>query len=190
MKTSWFLAFALTTFAGTASAQKPQIQWDPQYGFNSIKTFGWQSTPETSLEQSDPFMHSRVLTAIEYQLVSAGLTLVDENPDVWVTYHTETEDRVRLRSNSYGYGFGGYGLGAWDTFGYGFGGPISTTTDVVEYEANTLIVDIWDPGTEELVFRGSVTRVFSESPQKAEKQLDKAIEKMAKRAEKLISDNG
>lgn len=188
MKTKLFFVVVLAAFAASANAQRPQIQWDPQFDWDSIQTFGWQSTPETSLEESNPFMHSRVMTAIEYQFASAGLTQVEQNPDVWVTYHTQTNDRVRLRSNSFGYGFGGYGLGGWGMYG-GLGGPISTTTDVIEFEENTLIVDVWDPDSQELVFRGTVTRVFSQTPQKAEKQMDKAIERMAKRAEKLMSDD-
>lgn len=177
----------LMAVSGPALAQKPQIQWDPDYDFDAVETFAWQSTPETSLENVDPFMHSRVVTAIEYRLAAAGWTEVAINPDVYVTYHTQKNDRVRLQSNSYGYGFGGYGMGGWGYYGYGSMGPITTTTRVIEYEEGTLIVDIWDRESDTLVFRGSVTRVFSESPQKAEKQVDKAIATMAKQARKLMA---
>lgn len=177
----------LMAVSGPALAQKPQIQWDPDYDFDAVETFAWQSTPETSLENVDPFMHSRVVTSIEYRLAAAGWTEVAINPDVYVTYHTQKNDRVRLQSNSYGYGFGGYGMGGWGYYGYGAMGPITTTTRVIEYEEGTLIVDIWDRESDTLVFRGSVTRVFSESPQKAEKQLDKAIATMAKQARKLMA---
>lgn len=187
MRTHWLIFLTATAFAGSANAQKPKIQWDPEYDFDSMETFAWQSTPETSLEESDPFMHSRIVTAIEYRLSAAGLTQVEDNPAVWVTYHTETENKVRLQSNSFGYGFGGYGLGGWGYYGYGLGGPVSTTTRVIEYEEDTLIVDIWDSDSRQLVFRGAVTKVFSQSPQKAERQIDKAIDKMAKRAERLMA---
>jgi len=46
-------------------------------------------------------------------------------------------------------------------------------------------VDIWDAEQQELVWRGSYSKVFSEDPEKAEKQVDAAIESMAKRWEKL-----
>ena len=177
----------LMAVSGPALAQKPQIQWDPDYDFEAVQTFAWQSTPETSLENVDPFMHTRVVTAIEYRLARAGWTEVTVNPDVYVTYHTQTHDRVRLQSNSYGYGFGGYGMGGWGYYGYGPAGPVTTTTRVIEYEEGTLVVDVWDRASDTLVFRGSVTRVFSESPQKAEKQVDKAIEKMAQQARKLMT---
>lgn len=176
----------LTVLSSQALAQKPQIQWDTEYDFDTVKTFAWQSTPDTSLENINPFMHSRVVSSIEYRLTSSGLTEVASNPDVYVTYHTESTDKVRLQSDSFGYGFGGYGMGGWGYYGYGAAGPVSTTTRVIEYEEGTLIVDVWDADTKTLVFRGAVTRVFSESPQKAEKQVDKAIDKMAQQARKLM----
>ena len=168
-----------------ALAAKPQIQWNPDYDFDAIETFAWQDTPESSLEERDPFMHSRIVAAIEYELTGGGLTEVESNPDIYVTYHTSSEDRVRLQSDSFGYGFGGYGRGGWGYYGYGMSGPISTTTRVIEYEEGTLVVDIWDASSSELVWRGSVTRVFSDNMQKAEKQAVKAIENMAKQGRKL-----
>ena len=64
-------------------------------------------------------------------------------------------------------------------------GPVSTTTRVVEYEEGTLVVDLWDAAERELVWRGTVSRVFSDNLQKAEKQVVKAIQKMAKQGRKL-----
>ena len=168
-----------------AYAAKPQIQWNDQYDFDAIETFQWQATPESSLEERNPFMHSRIVAAVEYEITSGGLTEVQIDPDVYITYHASSESRVRLESDSYGYGFGGYGRGGWGYYGYGMSGPISTTTRVVEYEEGTLVVDIWDASERELVWRGTVSQVFSDNPQKAEKQVVKAIQKMAKQGRKL-----
>ena len=74
-----------------AYAAKPQIQWNQQYDFDAVETYQWQYTPETDLEQSQPFLHSKIKTGIEYYLTEAGLTQVTENPDVYVNYHTSTE---------------------------------------------------------------------------------------------------
>ncbi len=170
---------------GAAYAQKPQIQWNEEYDFEAMETFQWQVTPESSLENVNPFMHSRIIAAIEYELTAGGLTEVNSNPDVYVTYHTSSEDRVRISTDSWGYGVGGYGRGGWGYYGYGYGGPVSTTTRVHEYEEGTLVVDIWDAEEQELVWRGSVTRVFSENVNKAERQVVKAIKRMADRGRTL-----
>jgi hypothetical protein len=172
-------------FAPFAAAEKPQIQWDPAYDFSSIRTFQWQPNVESTLEQRNPFMHSRVVSAVDYELSATGLTEVQSNADVYVTYHASAENKVRLESDSYGYGFGGYGRGGWGTYGYGVAGPVMTTTRVVEYEEGTLVVDIWDASDRQLVWRGTLSRVFAEDPQKAEKQVVKAIEAMAKQSAKL-----
>jgi hypothetical protein len=114
--------------AAPAFAAKPQIQWDEAYDFSTIKTFQWDNSPET-LEATNPFMHSRVIAAIEYELTKSGLTKVQANADVHVTYHTSIEKQVRLESDSYGYGFG---YGAW-VMGMAMATPVlSTTTRVVE----------------------------------------------------------
>ena len=177
---------ALAAFAATpAFAAKPQIQWDEAYDFSTIKSFQWDPNPDSSLEARNPFMHSRVVAAIEYELTASGLTEVQANPDVFVTYHTSTETQVRLESDSYGYGFGGYGGAGWGHYGYGYAGPVSTTTRVVEYEEGTLVVDIWAAASKQLIWRGTASRVFSEDVDKAESQVVKIIKDMAKQSKKL-----
>jgi hypothetical protein len=185
MKT-YLAVVALTAFLATpVYAAKPQIQWNQAYDFSSINSFQWVSNPESSLEQRNPFMHSRVVSAIEYELAATGLTEVQSNPDVFVTYHTSNESKVRLESDSYGYGFGGYGGAGWGRYGYGYAGPVSTTTRVVEYDEGTLVVDIWDASSKQLIWRGTASRVFSEDPQKAERQVVKIIKAMAEQSKKL-----
>jgi len=179
-------AIALIALAAApAYAAKPQIQWDEAYDFSTIKTFQWDANPDSQLAKSNPFMHSRVMTAIEYELTASGLTEVDANPDVFVTYHTSTEKQVRLESDSYGYGFGGYGGVGWGSYGYGYGGPVSTTTRVVEYDTGTLVVDIWAASSKQLIWRGTASRVFSENVEKAESQVVKIIKDMASQSKKL-----
>ena len=178
------IAFALSAFALSAQAQKPQIQWNNMYDFGGVDTFAWQDTPETSLEGRNPFMHSLIKNTLEAELATSGLTEVESNPDVWVNYHASTETEVQLRSDSYGYSFGAYGMGGWGYYGMA-AGPVSTTTRVVEYERGTLVVDIWDAATKELVWRGQVSDTLPDNPQKAEKLVVKAIGKMADQGRKL-----
>jgi Domain of unknown function (DUF4136) len=178
-------ALVLSTLALSAHAQKPRIQWNNQYDFAAVETFGWQDTPETSLEAINPFMHSLIKNTIEAELAESGLTEVDANPDVYVNYHASTTTEVQLRSDSYGYGFGAYGMGTWGGY-YGMSaGPVSTTTRVVEYEKGTLVVDIWAAAAKELVWRGEVTDTLPDNPQKAEKLVVRAIGKMADQGRKL-----
>jgi Domain of unknown function (DUF4136) len=172
--------------AAPALAQKPQIQWNQDYDFQNIHTFAWKPSAGENLAQADPFLHAHIINTIEFQLTNSGLTEVESNPDVLVTYYASSETQLRLQSDSYGYGWGGYGRGGWGYYGYGVGGPISTTTRVVEYERGTLVVDIVDARSSELVWRGLVSGiVVTEDPRKMQKNVTKAIEKMVKQSRKL-----
>ena len=177
-------ALVLSTLALSAQAQKPQIQWNSKYAFDAVDTFAWQDTPETSLEGRNPFMHSLIKNTIEAELATSGLTEVEANPDVWVNYHASTTTETQLRTDSYGYSMGGYGMAGWGYYGMA-AGPVSSTTRVVEYTKGTLVVDIWDAASKELVWRGMVTDTLPDNVQKAEKLVVRAIGKMADQGRKL-----
>lgn len=187
MRTQITILIAAGLAAAPAYAAKPQIQWNSDYDFAAVSSFAWKESPgSASLAQSDPFLHSHIVNAIEYQLTGSGLTEVESNPDVLVTYYGSTDTEVRLQSDSYGYGWGGYGGAGWGYYGYGRVGPVSTTTRVVEYERGTLVIDVIDASSNELVWRGTAADLsVSDNPEKNKKTITKAIEKMVKQSEKL-----
>ena len=180
------LALLAVLVAAPAYADKPQIQWNPDYDFTSIHTYQWQAPPDMSLEDVDPFLHKRILTELNEELAETGLTEAESDPDVYVTYYGSKNTEVRLETDSYGYAYAGYGMGGWGHYGYGMGGPVSSTTRVVQYDEGTLVVDIWDADERELVWRGSVSGILiSDDPEKTQKNVVKAIESMGKQAAKL-----
>ena len=61
----------------------------------------------------------------------------------------------------------------------GFG--TSATTTVLTYRVGTLVVDIYDAQNKNLVFRGTASDILSDKPEKNEKKLDEAVEKMFKK---------
>jgi len=177
--------------APTAYAAKPNIQWNKDYDFSHVKTYAWQDPTAPSLAQSNPFMHKFIQDEIEKRLTAAGLAKAAAGaaPDLWVTYHGSVQNNVELHSDSFGYGFGGYGMGGWGMYGYGMAGPVSTTTRVVEYKEGTLIVDIVDPTKKELVWRGASTPILiSESNEKTQKNISKALDAMVKQNSRLRAD--
>lgn len=180
------LVFAAALVSTSAQAAKPQIQWDPEYDFSTVRTFQWRSADQATLAQNDPFLHSRIVNAIQYQLTGHGLTEVQSNPDVYVSYHASMQTDTRLESDSFGYGMGGYGMGGWGHYGYGSVGPVTTTTRVVEVNSGTLLIDVVDAEGNELIWRGVADGInVSSDPEKMQKNAVKAIEKMAKQYDKL-----
>lgn len=187
MRIVYIMAMAGALSVTSAHAAKPQIQWNPDYDFSSIETFEWSEPDSISLERTNPFLHSHIVNTIQFHLTSRGLTEVDGAADVRVTYYAATETDTRLQSTSVGYSFGNYGMRGWGYYGYGMGGPVYTTTRTVEVERGTLVVDMWDVSSNELIWRGRVDNItVSDNQQKMQRNLEKAISRMAKQAERLM----
>jgi len=182
MKRRIVSTLALILFATPVLAQKIYIDYDKNADFGSFKTFAWAETAETSLEDISPFMHSRIVNAIQYYITEGGLIEDDSDPDLFVTYHTDSKNEVRINTDSFGYGYGGgyYRNPYWGGYG-GYGGMGSTTTTVTEFTRGTLIVDIWDARSKELVWRGAAEAVITEKPDAQAKQIDKMLAKMVKK---------
>ena len=121
--------------------QKIFIDYDNDALNNDYKTFMWVDSEETSVKDSSPLMHSRIINSVEHHLSQGGMTEVREAPDVYVTYHTNEKEEMQLQTSSFGYGAG---PGMYWHGGYGGGMGGSSTTRAYTYTKGTLIVDIWD----------------------------------------------
>jgi hypothetical protein len=60
---------------------------------------------------------------------------------------------------------------------HGWGGGMATTT-VEEVPVGTLVVDIYDTSTKQLIWRGLAHDQLSDKPDKDTKKLEKAVNKM------------
>lgn len=162
--------------AAPSFAQKVYVDYDKEADFDSYKTYSWAKTEETSIKGESPLMHSRMVSAIEYHLNKGGMTEVEENPDLYVTYHTNSKEEVQLNTSYYGYGYGGgwYRDPYWGG-GYGMGGA---TTTAYTYTRGTLIIDAWDAKKKQMVWRGAAEAIVKEKPEKQAAQIDKALAKI------------
>ena len=177
------LVMALLLIAVPSLAQKIYIDYDRDADLGSYKTWAWAKTSETSLSSSNSLAHSRIKNAIEHQMSLGGMAEVESNPDVYLTYHTSTKDELQVNTNNSGVGYGG-GWHRSPYWGSGWGGGMSTTT-VSTYEKGTLVIDLYDAKTKQMVWRGSATATVPSKPEKAAKQIDKAVAKMSKKWKKM-----
>jgi len=172
-----WVALGLLMVAGPAFAQKVYIDYDKNYDFSKIETFAWQDQSD-SIEGQNPLLHSRIKNAIEHYLSMGGITQVDGDPSIYVTYHTSTKENVSLNTTTLGYGYPGGWYGGY----YGAMGMGTSTTSVSTYETGTLIVDGWDAKSKELVWRGTATNItVTDNPDKMQKKVDSALEKIVKK---------
>jgi hypothetical protein len=152
-----------------ASKYKAYVDFDRSVDFSTIKTFAFFDTIETSVADSAPPVHEMIKILIINRLKKSGLQEVERDPDVLVTYHTDEHQAMRMNTTMYQYHYsaGWY----WSPY-WGSG------MDVASYSQGTLIVDIWKPDTEELIWRGTVLGVVPDNPgpKKAQKVIEDAID--------------
>jgi hypothetical protein len=164
------LAAALALVGAAAFAQDVKTDYDKDANFAAIKTFD----VKLGTSWNNPIGEKRVTEEITQALVEKGWKKVDANPDALVVLHGAGE-KQRSLNTFYSGGYGGYGWRGW-----GMGGMGSATTTVNEYVVGTLVVDIFDAKTKQLMFRGTATDELSDKPEKNVKKLDKATSKMFK----------
>ena len=165
------LVLAAVSFAGTKF--KAQVGYDKNVDFSKIKTFAYYETLDTSVADSAPPIHDMIKYLIIIKFKASGMQEVKENPDVFVTYHTDENQAMRNNVTMYSYS---YSAGWWYSPYWGSG------MDVSSYTRGTLIVDAWQPDSKNLVWRGAVMGVVPEdpNPEKAQKTIEKALKAIGK----------
>ena len=183
MKKALGLIFVLALVATPAMAQKVNIDYSHDYDFDGLKTFQYVDTEDSNI-QGNELMHSRVRDMIIKELKEGGATMVEENPDVYITYHFTTQDRTSYTTTNFGYG--GYG-GGW----YGWGGGMGTsTTQQHNYTDGTLIIDAYDATDKKMIWRATGTVTVKSKPEKQIKQVENILEKIGKRWDKILHGQG
>jgi hypothetical protein len=166
--------------AVSAAATDVYVDYDRTGRFSWYKTWAWAETEETSLKGHNDLMHSRIKNAIEYHIGKGRLVEDTENPQLYITYHSVTGMATKVDPFSFGVGVGG----SWVQNPY-WGGVGVSTAGMTTYEQGTLIIDIWEADRKLLVWRGVAVDVFVDDPAKADKKINKAIEKMIKKWRKM-----
>ena len=177
------LIFVLAVAATPAMAQKVTIDFAHDYDFSSVKTFRYVDTTDSNI-QGNQMMADRVATMILKELREGGLVRVQENPDIFVTYHYTTEKRSSYTTTNYGYG--GY-HGGWR----GWGGSMGTsTTQEQTYTDGTLIVDAYDATDKQMIWRGTGTVTVKAKPEKQTQQVQNILNKLGKKWDKILAGKG
>jgi hypothetical protein len=175
------LLLAATVSPATALAQQVNTDFDRDADFSKYKTFAYI----VCMRIENPLVDKRIVTGLENTLALKGLTKAEGDSDVNVTYHSSTTKDIAIDTNTWGYGYGsgwqwGHGGSGYGGSGYG-GGPLSSTTTTRTYTRGTLVIDIWDARTKQLVWRGTAIDTVSDDPGKNDKNVQKALEKLFKK---------
>jgi hypothetical protein len=172
--------------ASPAFAQTVKVNWNQAAPFSDYKTYAWK----TGTSQANSFYAGWVKPDVDAQLAAKGLTLASGNqkPDIYVTFHIQTQEVTDAITTDDGFGpgwgWGGGPWGVWGGWGGWEGGDFSDTAITTE-EPRTmgiLTVDLYDVAKKHLVWRGQATVDSVSNSQKGdEKQTEKSVEKMFKK---------
>ena len=140
--------------------------YDREADFPAFKTFAWVPQKTTVVGdakeaiRTNTLLDKRVRNAVNAELQGRGMIIDVDDPDILVAYHTGLDQKVNV--TDWGYSYPRY-YGGWG------GGNIDVTT----YEQGTLIVDLIDYKTSQLVWRGTATKALASNP--TPEQMDKSI---------------
>jgi Domain of unknown function (DUF4136) len=157
----------LMVLLGSAFGQHIQTDFDHQANFSQYKTCSWQE-----VKASNSLWGDRIKEAVNAQLGSKGWIQVDSGGNVVIVAIKTTQTERTLQTFYDGMG------GGWRW--RGFGGFGESTTTEQGYKEGTLVVDMYDASTKQLIWRGSAEEMLSNKAEKNEKNLDKGLAKMFK----------
>jgi hypothetical protein len=157
---------ALLMLAGCGPMIEVRADYDTSADFARLRTYSWLQ--KSSDAPRDPrinndLLDSRVHAAVNEELHAKGYGESTERPDFRVTYHVILKEK--LDPTSYG-----YGTGRWS----------AVDVRVSTYEEGTLLLDLVDGTTNELVWRGSAQARIdpSKSPQERTELIRTAVHRM------------
>lgn len=167
---SVFLLPCVLALAACQTTIKPD--YDTSYDFSTSQTWQWAEPKVTFTPADDPRLSSdltaeRVKQAVADGLDARGLrpVLEGQTADLSVKTYVVVENREENVSTSFG-GYWGWGGGFW-------GGP-SIQTYPSDYKEITLQIDLLDPASGRLLWRGSESERLSSSPQTPAKRDEQA----------------
>lgn len=173
----WNLALALA--AGCAT-QPANYDYDDSVDFGNYRHWSWlphsegQASGDPRIDNS--LTRKRIESAISSSLAAKGYEQSDpEAADFRVGYVVTIQKRPGSTTVGTSVGFGRYGGGSG--FGISFGGPATT---IGEYEEGTLLIDVRDRKTGDLIWRGSSTSRLDQTatPEESERKINEIVEEI------------
>jgi hypothetical protein len=153
---------------GTALAQQVKTDFDHHANFSQYKTYSWQE-----IKPANSLWDARIKDAVDAKLAAKGWSQVATGGDLAVVAIATSHTEKTLRTFYDGMG------GGWRWRGFGGMGEATTTEE--DYKEGTLVVDLYDAKTKQLIWRGSAEDTVSNNAEKNEKNLDKGVAKMFKK---------
>ena len=160
------LMTALLLLTTTVTAQDVKYNFMPGTDFSKYHTYKWVSIEGG--RHPNQIVDAQIKQSVDSQLASKGLTKTDsDKADLYVGYQIAVDKEKQ---------WNGYGMGG----GIRWGGMATASSSTIN--VGTLVLDLYDPATKQLVWTGNATKTIdpSSNQEKNQKNLDKAMQKLLK----------
>ena len=116
---------------------------------SAYQGYAWLPHPQGGdTRANNDLVATRVVNAVDEALAASGYRKAQQDADFLVGWHLSLEGKIDVTTVNRYYG---YGYGRWR----GGAVVVGQTTSVREYDEGTLIIDIVDAASNELVWRGT-----------------------------------
>ena len=156
--------FGMAMAATPLLAQTVTVDYDHTVNFLKFKTYTWQK-----LHATDPSVEDRINIALKRDMEGRYMTEVASGGDVTITAVDATQDKAEF-INFYS-SLSGFD---WQHVS-GATGFLDSGTDLQDVPLDTLIIDIYNPTTHQLLWRGAVTEPVAKSEDKNDRTIDHAV---------------
>ena len=167
-----FLAFVLSGCA----VRHVDWDYDLQYPLTGMKTYRWIESTALAQKMGYHFsslMDQRVHHAVNAILRQKGFRLAGQEKEdvdflINYTYRQKTRRKEQQLTTSFDYGFSPWGFG------------VSTENRIQDYEEGTLLIDVIDPATRNVIWRGQIKSRVKEglSPEQRTTRINDAVDKI------------
>jgi hypothetical protein len=168
------ILLASAPLSSVVYAQKTSAGYDKTVNFSNYKTFMFAETHGAR----NPFVNDMIMTAVARELTARGLTRVDANPDLKISYVAATGFNLQVADVSFGY-----------SVNPAYSGLVPAASAMWDVTTGTLLIDLFDNKTDRVVFRGTAKDVLQRAPSSdpaadaklVSKQINKGIAKIFKK---------
>ncbi len=146
---------------GTVTAEV-NVEADPGFDFGAYSSYAWREGTPARRETAEQRIHA----SVDRELAAAGLQLAEEDADLWVVTHVLADRHTLddLRDEDY-----------WEFY------KNIQSVDAYALGKGTVVVDLFDPKLERIVWRGAVSKAIPKNMKPNSKKIDAAMRSVLKR---------
>jgi hypothetical protein len=167
------LIFCCFALVATYTWAKVRFDSDPAVDFSAYSTYAWMERDNSVESQLPDHLRIRLRRVTEEVLAEKGFDPAPAPPqtDFLLTYYLGAKDELQINHVPWG-PMSPWGYGYWGGFNYGY-------TDVRSYKKGTLVLDIVDARTHQLVWVGILEKEI-QSANPPGKRVQKSVRKLLK----------